>query len=83
MPLSLHAYRAFRSVVIAYPPPRRYMDNGDRATPPLVVHIIIAITPMTSSINHTTSRRMSTSRYAGTNRTPVPARRPDETTRDT
>lgn len=51
--------------------------------PPLIIHIIIAITPMTSSINHTPPRRMSTSRYAGTNRTPVPARQPDETTKDT
>lgn len=40
--------------------------------PPLIIHIIIAITPMTSSINHTPPRRMSTSRYAGTNRTPSP-----------
>lgn len=56
-----------------------YTDDGNRATPRIrrpCPHTLI--TPMTSSINHTTPRRMSIARPADTNRIPSP---PDGTTR--
>lgn len=85
LPPSLIAYRA-PPTPSSHIIPRRHMDRMTETKQHASPHCPCphaAITPMTSSINRPLPRRMSTSRYAGTNRTPVPARRLDKTTRDT